>query len=370
MLVNWLERHGRLTDAALVLLVFATTVGASGRADLGGHGVPIALVVALPLLARHRYPLATLAVTTTSTIVVFAAWEFYNPLPAGIALYTVASRCERRVSLISGGAALVALTPAVWSSAGSRNGFLLAGRLLPFVVAWLVGDSVAVRRRYVRELEEKADRLEREREIEAARAVAEEQARIARELHDVIAHNLSVMVVQAGAADDVFETHPDRAHAAIRHVKTTGQAALAELRQLLGAVRRDGAEYAPQPGLARLDELAAEVRAAGLEVTLTIDGSPRTLPTALELSAYRIVQEALTNTLKHAHANRAEIAVRYGVDTLDVEVRDDGTGNGGGSGRGLIGMRERVGVFGGSLTAGPSRGGGYSVAARFPLPAS
>ena len=287
MLVNWLERHGRLTDAALVLLVFATTVGASGRADLGGHGVPIALVVALPLLARHRYPLATLAVTTTSTIVVFAAWEFYNPLPAGIALYTVASRCERRVSLISGGAALVALTPAVWSSAGSRNGFLLAGRLLPFVVAWLVGDSVAVRRRYVRELEEKADRLEREREIEAARAVAEEQARIARELHDVIAHNLSVMVVQAGAADDVFETHPDRAHAAIRHVKTTGQAALAELRQLLGAVRRDGAEYAPQPGLARLDELAAEVRAAGLEVTLTIDGSPRPLPPPLPVPSSR-----------------------------------------------------------------------------------
>src|SRR5215468_992409 len=126
MLVTWLERHSRLTDAALVLFVFATTVGASGRDHRTGIGIPIAAVVALPLLVRHRYPLATLAITTATTIVVFAAWRFYNPLPAGIALYTVASRCERRVSLIAGGAALVAMTPAVWSSAGSRNGFLLA----------------------------------------------------------------------------------------------------------------------------------------------------------------------------------------------------------------------------------------------------
>src|SRR5262249_5351974 len=158
--------------------------------------------------------------------------------------------CERRVSLIAGGAALVALTPAIWSAAGWRNGFLLAGRLLPFVVAWLVGDSLGVRRRYVRELEDKAERLERAREIQSGRAGAEDQPPMAREPHDVIAHTLSVMVVQAAAADDVFETHPERARTAIRRVKTTGQAALAELRQLLGAVRRDGAEYAPQPSLA------------------------------------------------------------------------------------------------------------------------
>jgi signal transduction histidine kinase len=241
------------------------------------------------------------------------------------------------------------------------------GRLLPFAIAWLAGDSVGIRRQYVRELEDKAERLERERESEARRAAAEEQARIARELHDVIAHNLSVMVVQAAAADDVFETRPDRAREAIRRVETTGRSALTELRGLLGDMRGNGAHFAPQPGLDRLDDLVREIRDAGLDVVVTIEGTPRALPTALDLSAYRIVQEALTNTLKHAHARRADVELRYRDAALDVLVRDDGSGDGGSSGHGLIGMRERVAILGGSLSVGPAEGGGYTVAATFPL---
>jgi signal transduction histidine kinase len=239
--------------------------------------------------------------------------------------------------------------------------------LIAFGVTWVLGDSLGTRRAYTRALEERAERLERERERESARAVAEEQARIARELHDVIAHNLSVMVVQA-AANDVFDARPDRAREALQTIEATGRGALAELRRLLGGVRGDGADFAPQPDLAQLDELIDQVRAAGLQVVLHVDGEPRPLPAALELSAYRIVQEALTNTLKHAHASRADVALRYRAEALDVEIRDDGTGNGDApaGGHGLIGMRERVGIFGGSLDAGPVPGGGFAIAARFP----
>jgi signal transduction histidine kinase len=241
-------------------------------------------------------------------------------------------------------------------------------------VAWLIGDSVGSRRRYVGALEERAERLERERETNAARAVAEEQARIGRELHDVIAHNLSVMVVQAAAADDVFERRPDRAREALRDIERTGRAALDELRRLLGSVRGDGAAFAPQPGLAMLDDLAGTVRAAGLDVTVSREGAPRPLPAAMDLSAYRVVQEALTNTLKHAHASHARVVVRYLDDEVDLEIADDGVGAGAaasnGTGQGLIGMRERLVLHGGSLVAGPGALGGYVVSARFPFVAA
>jgi signal transduction histidine kinase len=308
-------------------------------------------------------------VTAAATAVVSGVWGFYNPLPAGIALFTVAALLDRRTSLRAGVLALAIVAIPEWHQAGWSNLLGVGGRLLGFVVAWLIGDSLRTRRSYVQALEERAERLEREREAEARRAVAEEQARIARELHDVVAHNVSVMVVQAAAANDVFETRPERAREAIRAIEATGRGALVELRRLLGSVRGGDAEYAPQPGLDRIDELVDAVRAAGLEVELRIDGEQRPLPVAVELSAYRVVQEALTNVLKHARATRAEIALRYAEAGLDVEVRDDGTGggNGAGAGQGLIGMRERVAAFGGSLDAGPAATGGFAVAARFPL---
>jgi signal transduction histidine kinase len=374
MVVNWLVRHPRITDWALMLVALATVGGAALRHGHQAVEIPLALVAALPLLARRSHPLLVLAITTGATMALVAGWDLYNPLPAGIALYTVAERSDRRTSLAAGGVAVAALGVTLWPVAGWSKVFLVVGRLLPFAVAWLIGDSVGTRRRYVGALEERAERLERERETEAARAVAEEQARIGRELHDVIAHNLSVMVVQAAAADDVFERRPDRAREALRDIERTGRAALDELRRLLWSVRGDEAAFAPQPGLALLDDLAGAVRAAGLDVTVSREGAPRPLPAAMDLSAYRIVQEALTNTLKHAHASHAQVVVRYLDDELDLEIADDGVGaaaaSGNGTGQGLIGMRERLVLHGGTLAAGPGALGGYVVSARFPLVAA
>lgn len=370
MIWTWLRRHPVLLDVGLTLFVLAPALVHAVQRFRPEAGVPLALVQCLPLVVRRRHPVAVLAVTAAATAVIAGIWTFYNPLPAGVALFTVAYTCERGTSLRAGAAGLAILAVPVWHLAGWTHGFGFLGRLVGFVIAWLIGDSLGTRGRYVDALEERAERLEREREAEAARARAEEQARIARELHDVIAHSLSVVVVQAAAANDVFESRPSRAHEALRTIEETGRGALDELRRLRGAVRDSDAEYAPQPGLDRLDELLERVRASGLEVELQIEGKPQPLPVALELSAYRVVQEALTNTLKHAGATHVEVALRYADGGLDVEVRDDGSGNGGGgggSGRGLIGMRERVAAFGGTLAAGPAPTGGFAVAARFPL---
>jgi signal transduction histidine kinase len=241
-----------------------------------------------------------------------------------------------------------------------------------FAAAWALGDNLRTRRAYLAELEARADRLEREQQETARRAVAEEQARIARELHDVISHNVSVMVVQAAAGGDVFATRPDRAREALGSIESTGREALVELRRLLGVVRPavgdDGAGLEPQPGLARLPELVEQVTAAGLRVELTVGGEPRGLPAGVDLSAYRIVQEALTNTLKHARASNAQVTIAYGDASLELEVLDDGSSAGiAGSGRGIIGMRERAALLGGELTAGPRPSGGFGVRATMPL---
>jgi signal transduction histidine kinase len=368
MAINWLQRHPRIVDWALVLFALVTTVGAATRHGGIAVGIPIAVIVCLPLLWRRRYPVAVLGAMVAPTVAIVAVGGGYNPIPVGVALFTVASECDRRTSLRAGALALAVLAVPLWARAGWGNGWRLLGELIGFAVAWLIGDSVRSRRRYTEALEERAERLERERETEAARAVAEEQARIGRELHDVIAHSLSVIVVQAAAARDVFATRPERADEALANIETTGRGALGELRRLLGGIRGD-APFAPQPGLADLDELVGQVRGAGLDVHVAIDGQQTPLPPAIDLSVYRVVQEALTNTLKHAHASRAEVALRYAAGELDLEIRDNGTptGNGGETGNGLIGMRERVALFGGSFAAGPRPDGGFAVSARFPL---
>jgi signal transduction histidine kinase len=242
-----------------------------------------------------------------------------------------------------------------------------------FAAAWALGDNLRTRRAYLAELEARAERLEREQEETARRAVAEEQARIARELHDVISHNVSVMVIQAAAGGDVFATRPDRAREALGSIESTGRDALVELRRLLGVVRPAsdddvGAGFEPQPGLARLPELIEHVTAAGLSVELTVAGEPRGLPAGVDLSAYRIVQEALTNTLKHAHAANARVMIRYADASLELEVIDDGSSAGiAGRGRGIIGMHERTALLGGELSAGPRPSGGFGVRATMPL---
>jgi signal transduction histidine kinase len=359
-----------LPDVILAVLVsvpaFFGTVPAivpERRPTLVAAAVPLALLQTLPLGWRRVQPLAVLAVTVAATVALFGVGGHYFPLGVAIALYTVAAHRERPQALRAGLATLAALAVPILLAGYSRPDSLIANVVL-LALCWTVGA-------YLGELRARAVRTEREREAEARRAAAEEQARIARELHDVIAHNVSVMVVQAAAGADVFDQSPERAREALAAVEAIGRQALTELRRLLGAGTADAEALAPQPGLARLDALAGQVRAAGLAVDLRVEGKPFPLPSGADLSAYRIVQEALTNTLKHAHATRASVLVRYGRGEVELEVRDDGRGaarSGDGSGgRGIIGMRERAALYGGDLRAGPEPRGGFAVRAHFPI---
>jgi signal transduction histidine kinase len=364
MVWNWLRRHPRLVDTSIVLLLGAIYVANAAYERRYAFGIPLALIQTVPLLMRRRRPLAVFAIVVAGTLASAFAYETVIPLAPAVAVYTMAVQLSRRRSGPATAVALVGLAAAAAQTHDIASFVFIAA-------AWVLGDNIGTRRAYFDELEEKAARLEREREANIKRAAAEEQARISRELHDVIAHNVSVMTVQAAAARDVFDADPSRAREALASIESTGRAALTELRRLLSAVRDGGQpELAPQPGLDALEELASQVRRAGLAVELNIAGTRPPLPAALDLSAYRIVQEALTNTLKHASASRAWVDVRFGPSEVDVTIRDDGVGaaaNGAASGRGLVGMRERVELFGGQLEAGPRAGGGYAVSARLPL---
>jgi signal transduction histidine kinase len=364
MVWNWLRRHPVLIDWTLVLVVLTVHVGNAFAHEDKPLGIGFSLLQALPLAFRRRWPVWVLALVTAGAFGSALAQRGEVPLALFVAVYTVAAHVDRRRSAWVTGAAIAAMAIA----------FAIAGTSYPalilFAAAWVLGDNMRTRRAYFAEIEDKADRLERERDANARRAAAEEQARISRELHDVIAHNVSVMTVQAAAARDVFDRDPASARNALASIESTGRAALTELRRLLAVVRDDGQpELTPQPGLAAVEDLVRRVRTAGLDVHLSIEGDRPELPTALDLSAYRIVQEALTNTLKHASARRAWIDIRYTPLDIRVSVRDDGTGDAvtNGGGRGLVGMRERVDIFGGELEAGPSLGGGYLVSARLPI---
>jgi len=236
--------------------------------------------------------------------------------------------------------------------------------------SWVVGVIIRGRRLRTAELEQLTAELARQRDLQAQAAVAVERGRIARELHDVVAHNVSMMVVQAGAAERVLEGEQADVRAALGAIAGTGRETIDEMRLLLGVLRSDdGLALAPQPGLADLDQLVRNVARAGLHVDLRVEGQPAALPPGVDLSAYRIVQEALTNVVKHAGPASAEVIVRYGADRVEVEVRDDGHPPAGSTsgGNGLIGMRERVAMLGGELQTGVRRSGGFAVLARLPI---
>jgi signal transduction histidine kinase len=252
---------------------------------------------------------------------------------------------------------------------GEQTASQMAFIPLRFVVAWIAGFILRERAERAEAAEIRATVAERERDAAARVAVAEERARIARELHDIVAHAVSVMVLQAGA---VRHRLPDGDDAeALRDVEATGRTALAEMRRLLGAMRRDDedAELGPQPGLAALEPLLDAFGRAGLPVRLQVDGDSAPLPRGVDLSAYRIIQEGLTNALKHAHASHADVRVRYERDELLIDVRDDGEGatEGDGLGHGLVGVRERVKLYGGEMSAGALSGGGFALVTRLPL---
>ena len=249
------------------------------------------------------------------------------------------------------------------------------GNIIPawlfYATIWFIGRAIRKGRLQAGRLQDLAAQLELEREENARTAVAEERSRIARELHDVVAHSVSVMVVQAQAAQRLLEGEQREARQALSSIESTGRQALTEMRRLLGILRRTDAELAlaPQPSLRHLDALIGQVRESGLPVELSVEGEARPLPPGVDLSAYRIVQEALTNTLKHAGPARARVEIHYGDDKVELEICDDGpgTGRGGGAGQGLIGMRERVALYGGVLESGKQDSGGYIVRARLPL---
>jgi signal transduction histidine kinase len=369
MIWSWLRRHPWLVD--LLLVGFLLVVGVAAAVRNGRHeqaAIALSIVEVLPLLLRRRFPVPVVVFMTAVAVTMIAVGVWAVPLQLGVALYTLMSVSERRAERAVGIAAILAVAIAVLTVGGIEFG-AGAARVVFLIAASLLGDSIGSRRAYVREIEEKADRLEREQKSEARRATAEEQARIARELHDIVAHALSVIVVQAGAAEDAFELDPARAREPIRAIDSAARAALTDLRGVLG-VLQDSTEYEPQPSLGRLDRLIDQIRATGLNVVLEYEGSPRPLSTAIELSAYRIVQEALTNTLKHADAEHVRVRIRYGP-RLEIEVSDDGGGGGnatgGTDGNGLVGMRARVALLGGVLTTGPLPGGGYRVATEIPI---
>jgi signal transduction histidine kinase len=335
---------------------------------------PATVVAALALAWRRRAPLLTVAVTFGA--IVAESWlgvSLQKPdapmLIALVAVYTVGAYLPLRESAFGIAFSLACIWLAI--SGQTTNGHSdYAFMTVMLSGAWLVGRGMHGRVSQASELAERTRRLETEADAERRAAVAEERRRIARDLHDVIAHSVSVMVVQAGAAEDIAERNQSGVLEPIRAVQETGRAALVEISRLLGLLREDGAELGltPQPRSDDIPELAAQARAAGLPVELRVEGRPRTLPLGVDLSLYRIAQEALTNARKHSGA-AAEIVLRYQEREVELEI-DNEPGpatNGHSGGHGLIGMRERVAVFGGSLEAGPQPDGSFRVRARLPL---
>ena len=341
-------------------------------------GLALLLVQVVPLLWRRSHPSVVLLLVAAA----FAARVLlgFNPGIAGfgllVAMYSVAAYewgVRRLVFLVVAGLGFIAGF-VVFGVTGNPRSFAITVPSLFFVAAWLIGDYLRTRRAYVAQLEERAARLERERDQDRRLAADEERTRIARELHDVVAHDVSVIAIQAGAARAVQATRPEVAAQALGLIETTARETLIELNRLLGVLRANNgatADRRPQPGISQLPGLVEELRAAGLEVDARVEGEARPLSPAVDLSAYRILQEATTNVLKHARARRVDIRVRYAETMLALDVRDDGAGDGrdpaASSGHGLIGMRERVALFGGKLHAGRNRAGGFSVHARLPL---
>ena len=383
--VRWLKDHPVVADVLLAALVTAISLPGPWITRQGfdfrepdGLAVYLVLMASLPLAWRRRSSFAVFAVVLVASVA--SAARNYGSATGGlavmVALYTVAAYCDRRRSLAAAALSVAGVTIVLLTAHEKVEVTDVVSTYVVFAAAWILGDNVRVRRAYVAGLEDRTERLERQKIDQARRAVATERGRIARELHDVVAHHVSVMVVQAGGARRVIDRDADQAKEALLSIETTGRQALGEMRRLLGVLRSDddidGDGLAPQPGVAALESLVDQLRDAGLPVDLRVEGEPRPLDSGIDLSAYRIVQEALTNTLKHAGPAEAHVIVRYGAADVELEISDDGrgggadSGNGDVGGHGLVGMKERATLFGGELRAGPRPGGGYLVRVRLP----
>jgi signal transduction histidine kinase len=367
------RRRAWALDGALALVVAAVEVGQVFGYDRTppDAAVGLAFAAAAVLVLRRRAPLAVLALSLAGVAGVAIAGVAPAAFAPLVGLYTVAARCERRESLAALGLTLAVGAAVAAASSADFQPFDPIVVVVCTFGAWGLGIYVETRREHRRELGRRAADAARDRDQQARLAVHEERASIARELHDIVAHSVSVMLVGVRGARDVLRTAPDVADDTLARVETSGEQSLVELRRILALLRArdDGAESRPQPSLAELEELVGEYRGAGLPVSLDITGEPRRLAGGIELSVYRIVQEALTNVLKHSRPSRVTVTLAFRDARLDVEVVDDGTDDAAGIptiGHGLVGMRERVALLGGELEAGRRDGGGFRVAASLP----
>jgi signal transduction histidine kinase len=384
--------HPLLVDGLVALvaagLALAQLQEQPNPRDRGTLNIAFVLLQTLPLVVRRRLPFTVFTVGAGS-MAVQGALGLYSPtfafLALNVALFSLAAYGDNRLAILGvvvwAGLLSVHLAffvATTWPHVAIADLYDLFNDWVLLAAAWILGQGVRQRRAHAAELEDRAARLEREREEQARQAAIQERLRIARELHDVVAHSLSVIGVQAGAARMVLDADPEptRAKAAVASIEATANRAMAEMRRALGILRdteQAGAALAPLPGLDRLPALLDQVRAAGLPVDVRVEGTPQSLATSIDLSLYRIVQEALTNALKHARATHAEVVVCYAAHDVTLEVTDDGRGSspptGRSGGAGTIGMEERVALFGGELRVGPRPEGGYAVQARLPISA-
>jgi signal transduction histidine kinase len=333
------------------------------------------LAIVTPLFLRRRLPVGApvavgVAVVLTSFVDERLVTYLFVPFVAGCAAVFLMGLLPERAQAVAGLvlACAVAALVTYRDPIGNLDGFIATSVI--FGILWTIAFALGRKFQEADEAKKRAARAEREREERARAAVTEERARIARELHDVVGHSVSVMTVQASAVRRLLRPEQQREREALLVVEQTGREALAEMRRMVGVLRRpeEAPALAPQPSLQHLDRLVEQAREAGLPVEVRIEGDPLPLPAGVDLTAYRLVQEGLTNTLKHARAEQAQVLVRYGGGDVEVTVSDDGrgAGSGDGGGHGLVGMRERVAVYGGELEAGPRPEGGYRLRAKLP----
>jgi len=330
----------------------------------------------LPLFARRRYPFgapiaSVVLIAITSFIDVGLLDDDFIVFLTLMAAAFLLGMTPRRRQAVTGLLLLQGVLAVGMHNSKTQSLGDTVWSLVTFTVAWAVGFGLNQKFREADEARERAARLQREREEQARAAVVEERARIARELHDIVGHSVSVMTVQAAGVRSLLRPHQEREREALQIVEQTGREALAEMRRLVGVLRRpeEAPALAPQPSLEHVDKLVEQAREAGLPVELRVEGEPVKLAAGVDLTAYRLVQEGLTNALKHARAQSAEVLVRYEDGQVELTVSDDGDGGGGGDsgGHGLVGMRERVTVYGGELEAGPRPHGGYRLRATLPV---
>jgi signal transduction histidine kinase len=367
----WFDLLIAALAAAAMLEVIATR---DSTQTTQWFGLPAIAILVLPIFARRRFPFGgPVAYFVLAAGISLIDWQlipdresfFVIGLAVAFLLGNLRNAWQAGIGLV---VIVSSLTFLVQEIPGHTTGELV---FIPidFAVAWVAGFALRERSEQAEAAEMRATVAERERDAAARIAVAEERARIARELHDIVAHAVSVMVLQVGAVRHKLPDSEDRD--ALTGVERAGRTALAEMRRLLAATREDGdeAELGPQPGLDGLDSLREEIVRAGLPVELHVDGEPYPLPRGIDLSAYRIVQEGLTNALRHARATKADVIVRYRPDEVQLEVRDNGVGTSttDGLGHGLVGIRERVKIFGGEMATGTANGGGFVLNARLPL---